>query len=111
MLVVFITHKLEEALDGLRRHHVLRRGAVVTTCAARDTSTDELAAIMVGDDSARRGVGDASCAGMLRIPTRAVGIPHSSPGNGVTEGVDANSRRGYTTTRRTVDARRSRGSR
>ena len=91
VLVVFITHKLAEALTVCDDITILRHGAVIATRAARDTSTDELAALMVGDDTARRGVGDAEArVGMRSIPARG-GIPHSAPGNGVTHRVDASS--------------------
>ena len=52
MLVLFITHKLEEALGLCDAVSVLRGGKLVTTVAARDVSARELAHLMVGADAA-----------------------------------------------------------
>lgn len=46
--VVFISHKLKEVMAVSDRVTVLRRGKVVDKVATRDTSVDELAAMMTG---------------------------------------------------------------
>jgi simple sugar transport system ATP-binding protein len=46
--IVFITHKLHEALEVADRITVLRRGRVVATVRPRDTDAVRLAALMVG---------------------------------------------------------------
>ena len=51
LLVLFITHKLEEALALCDAVSVFRRGALVTTLGASDVTPRELAAIMVGADA------------------------------------------------------------
>jgi simple sugar transport system ATP-binding protein len=51
--VVFITHKLQEALAVADRVTVLRRGRVVASVQPRDTDAARLAALMVGRDVAR----------------------------------------------------------
>ena len=52
MLILFITHKLEEALGLCDTVSVLRGGKLVPTVAARDLSARELARVMVGADPA-----------------------------------------------------------
>ncbi|MEO6029270.1 MAG: ATP-binding cassette domain-containing protein [Candidatus Binatia bacterium] len=52
MLVLFITHKLEEALGLCDAVSVFRRGALVTTVGAHDVTARELASIMVGAEAA-----------------------------------------------------------
>ena len=49
MLVVFITHKLEEALELCDTNTVLRGGTRIATMSAADVRADEIAALMVGD--------------------------------------------------------------
>ena len=48
--VIFITHKLGEAMTAADRITVLRDGETVGTVAAADTSREELARLMVGRD-------------------------------------------------------------
>jgi simple sugar transport system ATP-binding protein len=52
MLILFVTHKLEEALGLCDVMTVLRAGQRVTTVAARDVSARELADVMVGAGTA-----------------------------------------------------------
>ncbi len=51
MLVLFVTHKLDEALGLCDAVTVLRGGRHIRTTAARDVSARALAALMVGDDA------------------------------------------------------------
>ncbi len=51
LLVVFITHKVAEALEICDAITVLRQGAVVATVDAATTSAEDLAALIVGGDS------------------------------------------------------------
>ncbi|MCX5801896.1 MAG: ABC transporter ATP-binding protein [Candidatus Eisenbacteria bacterium] len=46
--IIFITHKLTEVMDISDRVTVMRRGKVVGVVNTRDTSTEELATLMVG---------------------------------------------------------------
>jgi simple sugar transport system ATP-binding protein len=46
--IIFITHKLKEVMEIAMRITVLRMGKVVGTTTPRETSTKELAAMMVG---------------------------------------------------------------
>ena len=46
--IIFITHKLNEVLEAADRITVLRRGRVVGTTTAAESSREELAAMMVG---------------------------------------------------------------
>ncbi|MGH2383550.1 MAG: ABC transporter ATP-binding protein [Candidatus Limnocylindria bacterium] len=46
--IIFITHKLNEVLEVADRITVLRRGKVVGTTTAEETSKEQLAAMMVG---------------------------------------------------------------
>jgi simple sugar transport system ATP-binding protein len=46
--IIFITHKLNEVLEVADRITVLRRGKVVGTTTAAETSKEQLAAMMVG---------------------------------------------------------------
>ncbi len=55
LLVLFVTHKLEEALGLCDAVSVLRGGGLVTTVAARATTARELAHVMVGDSSSVAG--------------------------------------------------------
>ena len=48
--IIFITHKLGEALEAADRISVLRDGQLVGTVDAADTSREELARMMVGRD-------------------------------------------------------------
>ncbi len=57
MLVLFITHKLEEALALCDTMSVLRGGKLVTTVGARATTASELAHLMVGVDAAPKPAG------------------------------------------------------
>ncbi len=52
MLVLFITHKLEEALGLCDAVSVFRRGALVTTVGAHDVTARALAGLMVGAEAA-----------------------------------------------------------
>jgi simple sugar transport system ATP-binding protein len=52
LAVIIITHKLNEALSISQRVVVLRRGVVVGTLNAKDTTKEELAKLMVGRDAA-----------------------------------------------------------
>jgi general nucleoside transport system ATP-binding protein len=54
LLVLFVTHKLDEALGLCDGVSVLRRGALVTTVAADTLSADALAQLMVGSSAAER---------------------------------------------------------
>jgi simple sugar transport system ATP-binding protein len=48
--IIFITHKLNEVIEVASRISVLRRGKVVGTTTAAETSKEELATMMVGRD-------------------------------------------------------------
>jgi general nucleoside transport system ATP-binding protein len=48
--VVIITHKLQEVMDVSDRVTVLRKGRVVGTVSTKDTTTGQLATMMVGHD-------------------------------------------------------------
>lgn len=50
--VIFITHKLEEVMEFCDRVTVFRRGRVVAECSVHDTTTAELAHLMIGHDLA-----------------------------------------------------------
>jgi general nucleoside transport system ATP-binding protein len=52
LAVIIITHKLNEALSISQRVVVLRRGVIVGTLNAKDTTKEELAKLMVGRDAA-----------------------------------------------------------
>ncbi|MHA1593995.1 MAG: ABC transporter ATP-binding protein [Candidatus Baldrarchaeia archaeon] len=51
--VIFITHKLEEAISISDRITVLRRGRVVGTLNSSETSVQELARLMIGEEGLR----------------------------------------------------------
>ncbi len=53
--IVFITHKLREVLEITDRITVLRRGEVVGEVETRETSAEELARMMVGEEVRIRG--------------------------------------------------------
>jgi simple sugar transport system ATP-binding protein len=57
MLVLFITHKLEEALRLCDAVSVFRGGRLVTTVGADDLTARELAELMVGNDAPVAGTG------------------------------------------------------
>ncbi len=46
--IIFITHRLEEVMDAADNITILRDGQLVKTLKSSDTSTDELAALMIG---------------------------------------------------------------
>lgn len=48
--ILFISHKLDEVRDLCSQATILRRGRQVGTCDPRDTSTKELARLMVGGE-------------------------------------------------------------
>jgi simple sugar transport system ATP-binding protein len=52
--VVLITHKLEEVMAVASRATIMRQGRVVKTVSKADTSIDELARLMVGQELAER---------------------------------------------------------
>jgi general nucleoside transport system ATP-binding protein len=62
MLVLFVTHKLEEALGLCNAVSVLRGGKLVTTVAAHAITARELASVMVGTEA-------ASTSSVARSPT------------------------------------------
>jgi general nucleoside transport system ATP-binding protein len=72
MLVVFITHKLAEAVELCDRISVLRAGHLVTTLPAAAASMQHLAALMVGDaGAARTEPGEAGVPRAAAAPPRA----------------------------------------
>jgi simple sugar transport system ATP-binding protein len=76
--VVFITHKLREVAAVADRVVVLRRGAVVAERAARATSIEELAQLMVGD----RELGAEAVAGERGERHGAAAAVPARPGTG-----------------------------
>ena len=68
--LIFITHKLPEALAVTDRISVMRRGEVVAEFATSETSADELAEAMVGRKVARVTRADESAPGAVVFSAR-----------------------------------------
>ncbi len=68
LLVLFVTHKLAEALALSDRVSVFRQGKLVATVAARDLSAPELARLMVGTAEA-----------LSETPRRPAQVPTAEP--------------------------------
>ena len=49
--IIFITHRLDEVMDAADTITILRDGTLVTTLAKSDTTTEELAGLMIGRGS------------------------------------------------------------
>ncbi|MGH2985981.1 MAG: ABC transporter ATP-binding protein [Solirubrobacterales bacterium] len=72
--IVFITHKLQEVFAVARRCTVLRDGAVVATRVLGETSTKELATMMIGRDVSQRISRARSVPGARALELRGVGL-------------------------------------
>lgn len=74
MLILFVTHKLDEALRLCDAVTVLRGGHLVAAHPVADVSASRLAAIMVGGDTASPPARDSEAVGRP-MPSRAVEAP------------------------------------
>jgi ABC-type uncharacterized transport system ATPase subunit len=92
--IVFISHKLREVMAISDRISVMRRGSMVATLHAADTTREELAALMIGETSAHRSTQRGSGhPGAPALTLLGVTTP-TRPGNSGIKSLDLEIRRG-----------------